>query len=132
VIRRLLLLLAGSLAFWLLAALPARLLGGGDTALTWSGTALLLCLLPAAATLAWAHRALEGTPEQQLAVVLGGSGLRLFFVLGTAFLLYEMVPHYQATGFWVWLLVCYLFTLALDLGLMLSGRTAAKTTGMQG
>jgi hypothetical protein len=132
VTRRLLLLLAGSLAFWLLAALPVRLLGGGDTALTWSGTALLLCLLPAAVTLAWAHWALGGTPEQQLALVLGGSGVRLFFVLGTAFLLYELVPYYQGTGFWVWLLASYLVTLALDLGLMLSGRTTAKIKGIQG
>jgi hypothetical protein len=123
----LLLLFGAAGAFWLLAGLPARLLGGGDAALVYSGTALLLCLVPAALTLAWAGRALQGTPDQQLALVLGGTGLRLFLVLGAAWLLYEFVPYYREhAGFWVWLLVCYLFTLALDLALMLAGRPAPR------
>jgi hypothetical protein len=101
------------------------MLGGGDTALTWSGTALLLCLIPAAATLAWAHWSLGGSPEQQLTLILGGTGLRLFFVLGAALVLTRLVPHYQGLGFWIWLVVFYFFTLALDLVLMLSARPAA-------
>jgi hypothetical protein len=127
-IRRLLLLLTGSLAFWVLAGVPARHLGGGDAALVYSGTALLLCLVPAAATLVWAGKALQGTVDQQLVLVLGGTGIRMFAVLGAAWLLYEWVPYYRAhAGFWVWILVCYLFTLTLDVALMLSVRPAQGT-----
>ncbi len=127
-IRRLVLLLTGSLAFWVLAALPARHLGGGDAALTYSGTALLLCMIPAALTLVWADKALQGTVDQQLVLILGGTGMRMFVVLGAAWLLYEWVPHYREhPGFWIWILVCYLFTLALDLALMLAGRPVQGT-----
>jgi hypothetical protein len=127
-IRRLLLLVSGSLAFWVLVGIPARLLGGGDAALVYSGTALLLCLVPAAVTLAWAGQALKGTVDQQLALVLGGTGLRMFTVLGAAWVLYEWVPYYRlSAGFWVWVLVSYLFTLALELTLLLAGRPAQET-----
>ncbi len=127
-IRRLLLLVSGSLAFWVLVGIPARLLGGGDLALAYSGTALLLCLVPAVLTLAWAGKALEGTIDQQLFLVLGGTGLRMFSVLGAAWVLYEWVPYYRlAAGFWVWVLISYLFTLALELTLMLAARPAQET-----
>jgi hypothetical protein len=123
VVRRLLLLLGGCAAFWLLVGLPARRLGGGNTALVFSGTALLLCLVPAAATLVWAERAMRRSPEQQLILVLGGTGLRMFFVLAAGWTLYQWVPYYQGQiSFFVWLLVCYLFTLALDMALLLAGR----------
>jgi hypothetical protein len=127
-IRRLLLLLAGCMAFWVIAGIPARLLGGGAAALTYSGTALLLCLVPAAVTLVWAGKALQGTIDQQLVLVLGGTGMRLFAVLGTAWLLYEWVPPYREhPGFWIWILDCYLFTRALDRALLLAGRPAEGT-----
>jgi hypothetical protein len=127
-IRRLLLLLSGSLAFWVLAGIPARLLGGGDAALAYSGTALLLCLIPAAITLAWADRALRGSIDQQLVLVLGGTGLRMVTVLGAAWGLYAWVPYYHgSTGFWIWVLAAYLFTLALEMTLVLAGRPAQET-----
>jgi hypothetical protein len=127
-IRRLLLLVSGSMAFWVLVGVPARLLGGGDDALAYSGTALLLCLLPAALTLAWAGKALQGTVDQQLLLMLGGTGLRMFTVLGAAWVLYEFVPFYHlSAGFWVWVLVAYLFTLALEITLLLAGRPAQET-----
>ncbi len=127
-IRRLLLLVSGSMAFWVLVGVPARLLGGGDDALACSGTALLLCLVPAALTLAWAGKALQGTIDQQLLLLLGGTGLRMFLVLGAAWLLYAWVPFYSAAdGFWLWVLGAYLFTLALELALMLAGRPAQET-----
>jgi len=121
--RRLLVLIAASCAFWLLVALPARVLGGGDRAVAHSGTALLLCLVPTAATLAWAGWALEQGPEQQVIMVLGGSGLRLFGVLAAGGALYFGVPYYRGPGgFPIWLVVCYLFTLALEMVLLLAGR----------
>jgi hypothetical protein len=120
-IRRLLLLLSGSLAFWVLVGIPARLLGG-DAALAYSGTALLLCLVPAVVTLVWAGQALKGTVDQQLLLVLGGTGVRLFTVLGAAWLLDAWVPYYRLyAGFWLWVLVAYLFTLALEITLLLAG-----------
>jgi hypothetical protein len=119
----LLLLVGGSLAFWVLAGLPARHLGGGDTALAYAGTAVLLCLLPAVATLLWARWAFRQDAQQQITMMLGGTGLRMFAVLLAGFALYNYVPYYQRQGgFWVWLLVSYLFVLALEMTLLLAGR----------
>ena len=60
--RRLLLLVGGSLACWVLVSLPARaLLDDADSVsrvIGYSGAALLLCLVPTAATLLWASAAL--------------------------------------------------------------------------
>jgi hypothetical protein len=121
--KRVLLLIVGSLALWLLLALPARMLGGGDAALIFSGTAFLLCLAPAVGTLVWASYGLEKHPEQQLTIILGGTGLRMFFVLGVALLISRVVPYYQEQiSFWIWVLVLYMSTLALEMGLLLGIR----------
>jgi hypothetical protein len=128
VIRRLLLLILGAAAFWLLLGLPARALGGGDRALIFTGTAVLLCLPPMAATLAWAAWAQNKSPQDQLTMVIGGTGVRMLFVLTGALVLALAVPYYQGqVTFWVWLIVVYLAALALDVGLMLAGRLAPKT-----
>jgi hypothetical protein len=120
---RLLLLIGGALAFWLLAALPARHLGGGDVAVAYSGTAVLLCLVPAVATLVWAGYANKQGPREQLTVVLGSTGLRLFGVALAAMALRRLVPFYrEEDGFWTWLIVSYLVVLALEVALLLGGR----------
>lgn len=122
-IRRLLLLIAGSLLFWVLACVPVERLGGGADTWVYSGTALLLCLVPAAITLAWASRAPAQDAGQQLTILLGATGVRLFGVLLLALLLYLSVPPYRGQdGFLIWLIVCYLFTLALEMTLLLKGR----------
>jgi hypothetical protein len=121
--RRVLLLIAGSLAFWLLLALPARVLGGGDAIVIFSGSALSLCLVSAVGTLSLASWGLEKHPEQQVTMILGGAGLRMFFVLCAGLLISKCVAYYQEqTSFWIWLLVFYLFTLALEMGLLLTVR----------
>jgi len=121
--RRLLFLIGGTLAFWLLAALPARHFGGGETALIYSGTAAALCLAPALITLAWASWAFGRSPETLVLMALGGMGLRLFVVLVAALLLVNFVPYFQERiVFLIWLTVFYLFTLALEMVLMLLGR----------
>ena len=74
-IRRLLFLLGGSAAFCLLVGLPARHLGGGDQAVVFLATALALCLAPAVVTLLWGERALRQSADQQLVMVLGGTGV---------------------------------------------------------
>jgi hypothetical protein len=122
-----LLLLGGSLACWLVLALLARRFGDPKAALLCGGVALLLCLVPTALTLVWAGWALRQKPEQQLAAVLGGTGVRLFVVLGAGLALTQWVPYYrEQSGFWFWLLGCYLFTLALEMVLVLSGRPASR------
>lgn len=126
-IRRLLFLLGGSLAFWLLAALPFRILaddrGHGNAAMVYAGVAVLLCLVPACLTLIWASNALDKPPDQQLVAILGGTGLRLFGVALAGFALSWGVPYFQAyPGFLLWLAVAYLFTLGLEMTLLLAGR----------
>jgi len=124
VIGRVLLLIGGSLAFCLLTALPARHLGGGDLAVLYSGTTVLLCLVPAVATLLWSALAEKKNPQQVPLVVLGGTGVRMFGVLLAAWFLYTSLPVFrEQAGFWTWLLVNYLFILALEMALLLGGRT---------
>ena len=124
---RLLLLIGGALAFWLLVGLPARMLGGGDQALVFSGTAVLLCLPPMAATLFWAAWAQNKSAHDQLMMVMGGTGLRIGFVLTGALIVYFALPYFQGqVAFWIWVLVVYLAALALDVILILAGRPAAK------
>ena len=112
-----------SLAWWAVLAYPARLVWG-PPAIFYTAVALGICLPPAALTLAWGQRALRQAPEQQLLMVVGGTGLRLVVVLGAGLALYLLVPYFQQPGFWVALLVFYLFTLALETGLLL-GRSLA-------
>ena len=119
--RRLVLMVGGTLAFWLLLAYPAHLIGGGR-AVAYSATAMALCVVPAALTLAWAQRALAGSPGEQLTMVLGGTGLRMAFVLGAGLALYLTIPYYQDLGFWVGVLVFYLFTLGWEMVLLVIGR----------
>ena len=127
--RRLAVFLGASLAFWVLVAVPARHLWG-DTALAYSAVALGLCLVPAAVTLAWAGRALHGSAEQQLRLVLGGTGLRMFAVLTAGLVLYMRVEYFQKEhGFWIWVLVFYLFTLAVEMTLILSDGRRGREPG---
>ena len=123
---RLFLMLTGCLACWVLIALPARVLLDDPEqvrqVIACSGTALLLCLVPAALTLWWARRALEKAPQEQLTAVMGGTGVRLFATLLAAWVLTQSVPFFNDSSFWNWLLGAYLFTLALEMTLLLAGR----------
>jgi hypothetical protein len=125
-----LLLQAGaSLAFWVLTSLAARVLMDDSVEAArqgiYSGTCLLLCMVPTDVTLWWGRRALAASPEQQLAAVMGGTGIRMFAVLVAGWLLWSKVAYYGDSSFWNWLLACYLFTLALEITLLLVGRPAA-------
>jgi hypothetical protein len=122
VIKRVALLLAGSLLFWGLAAYPAYLLGG-DTGLLFSAVAAGLCLVPGLVTLVWAEWTYRRSPDQHLLMVLGGTGVRLFVVLGGALAIQSGLPRFRQTGFLLWVGVFYLFTLILEVVLMLAGRT---------
>jgi hypothetical protein len=134
VIRNLGILAAAAVAFWAslvgLAYLTwDRLFADSglsyETVLGFSITALLLCLVPACLTMLWLGWGPSKTPEQQVATILGGTGVRMFVVLGVCLLLTETVPYYQRPGFLIWVLLFYLFTLALEIVLLLRGRRTA-------
>jgi hypothetical protein len=74
-------------------------------------------------TLAWWQR--QKSPSQQLVLVLGGTGVRLAFVLLAGVALYAAVPALQHDGFWLWLVIFYLLTLAMESKLLLAPRSAA-------
>jgi hypothetical protein len=120
VISRLLILTASAAAFWLLVGLPARHLGGGDLALIYCGTGLLLCLVPAAITLVVVARANRTSPHEGALAVLASTGIRMFAVLAAGWVLTGLVPLYQSDRFWAWLVVSYLFTLAVETALVLT------------
>ena len=73
----------------------------------------------------WGRRTLAASPEQQIVAVMGGTGVRMFAVLMAGWALWSGVSYYGDSSFWNWLLVSYLFTLALEITLLLTGRPAA-------
>jgi hypothetical protein len=120
-------LIAGSLAFWVVVAVPARH-WWGEAEAVYAGVAILLCLVPTVVTLLWNGWTADASPEKQLVAVLGGTGLRLVVVLLGAWILHARVAYFQEhAGFWVWVLVAYLFTLLLEKLLLLGGRSAPHT-----
>lgn len=143
--RALQLLVAGTLAFGLAVSFPAYRIGGA-VGLATAVLAGLLCLLPTTATLLWAGWARDQSPQRQLAMVLGGTGLRMAVVLGAGL---AMSPYYPAvviaglrgvlgflgnsswapaheptaTAWWEWVLAFYLVTLALEVGILVVARS---------
>jgi hypothetical protein len=109
------------LVLWAVSAYPAFEWWGGS-ALVYSAVALLLCLAPAAGTLLWSDLMSGRSPEQRLLSVLGGSGVRMTVVLGAGLALHVFVPFFERTSFWVWVLVYYLLTLALEILLLAQSR----------
>src|SRR5262249_36747094 len=108
--KRVGLLVAGTLLVWAVVADPARVFWG-DVAIGYSAVAVVLCLLPAAATLLWAGWVSRHSPEQELLMVLGGTGVRMFVVLGVALVLFLFVPFFGEPSFLLWLSAFYLLTL---------------------
>jgi len=151
--RALQLLVAGTLVFGLAVSFPAYRLGG-EVGLVTAALAGLLCLLPTTVTLLWAGWAQEQSPERQLVMVLGGTGVRMVVVLGAGLL---MSPHYPAvviavlrevlgflgnlnwtpaheptiTAWWGWILAFYLVTLALEVGILVAARTPVKHSAVE-
>jgi hypothetical protein len=132
VIKGLLWLIGGTLVFAALVTYPARLLAERqrweEPQLTWlwSATAAALCLLPATLTLVWTRRADGAGPEQQLLAVMGGTAVRLVFVFGAGLLLFLSVAEYAYQRFWIFLVIYYLFTLALEMVLIVRGAAAEQ------
>jgi hypothetical protein len=126
--------LAGAAAFWAVACGVAFLLWEDDRelSLVYSATAAGLCVLPSAVTLIWALSRAADSPEMQRLIVLGGTGVRMFCVLGAGLALTSFVPYFQQRSFWTWALIFYLFTLALELALVVRRQSAAAAGRGQG
>jgi hypothetical protein len=122
VTRSLLWMIGLPLVLWVLLAVPARRLGGGDEALWYSGTAVLICTVTM--TLAHVGKTLLSRQDPRLAPILtlGASGLRMFVVLTCGVVLSSVVPFYRGQAFWLWLGVFYFATLALDVALSVKAR----------
>jgi hypothetical protein len=126
VIRPLVQLLVCVVGFWLVAAGVANFLIPDQPNLLLSTTALLLCLPPGLATLAWSCQAKRKSADEQMLATLGGSGVRLFFVAGVGLALQNLAPAYQQVSvlfFWGWVLVFYLVIQFVELSLVLSATT---------
>ena len=128
-IRRLGVFVGASLAFWAVLAYPARRLGG-DEALAYTAIAALLCLVPAALTLLLAQQANGQAPGNALLMLLGGTGIRMAVVLGAGIAICLLglpgLGEVNVVAFWVWVLVFYLFSLAFEVTLVVTGRTTAR------
>lgn len=116
--KRLLLLTLVAGISWLVLLGPGWLLWG-PAALRHSLAALGLCLVPALATLGWSLRMGRRTPEMQVLFCLGGTGVRLFVVLGLGLILSLGWPEQYPEVFWGWLLVFYLLLLGTEMALLL-------------
>jgi hypothetical protein len=125
VTARIVLLITAGLAFAAVFGLAARTLSG-DTALLYCATAVLICLLPAVATLAWLHRAMQRQPQLAALLALGFSGVRMFAVLAVAIALHLQVPFYHGQAFLVWVLGAYFYLLTAETLLLVVGRPAAS------
>jgi hypothetical protein len=121
--RELVKLWAGSGAVWLVLAVPAWLLTGPQALLD-TAAACGLCLVPMSLTMAWAHWAFGTSPEQQLAAVMGGTGVRLLVTVAGSIGLYFAVEALQRPAFLIWVVVFYLATLALEVVLVVRRQNA--------
>ncbi|MFT5325664.1 MAG: hypothetical protein ACI8P0_003535 [Planctomycetaceae bacterium] len=98
-----------SLVFALLLAGPAWLVAE-TKGLIGLGVSAVLCTIPGCLVVAF--KRLAG--ESQATLVLAAGGLRMFFVLLGALGAKFVVSGYGLKEFFVWLILFYLFTLALE------------------
>ena len=110
-------LIFGTVGFWLLSMLPALFLGDHQT-LVHSATAGLMCLMPILATQLWYLRTRRQPGARLSIVVLAGTGLRMFVVLAGGLVLSLSFDYFRTQNFWIWILMFYLATLALDVSLL--------------
>jgi hypothetical protein len=120
--RQLVPLLVGSLAIWLLLAIPAWLLIG-EVALLDTALACGLCFVPMTLTMLWCHWSFGGAPEQQLMAVLGGTSVRLVVVIAGGIALNRTVEALNRPAFLLWVVVFYLATLTLEIVLVVRRQT---------
>lgn len=121
-----------SFAAWLVLAGIGLVVWSSDrpSALLLSSVAFTICFIPTLATFVWSRWSQQRPAEQQLLAVLGGTGARMFFVLGVGLLLTLMLEAIRARmlQFWLWVLVMYLVTLLIEVVILVqaSGSSLAK------
>jgi hypothetical protein len=114
-------LVVASLVFALVLAGPAWLVAG-DKGLVGLAAAAVLCSLPGCLVVAF--KGLVG--DSQATLVLAAGGLRMFFVLLGALMAKFVVEGYGLKEFFVWLILFYLFTLALETKSLLSVKSESE------
>lgn len=116
-------LLVASVIFTLLLAGPAWLVAG-SRGLIGLAAAAVLCTIPGCLVVAF--KGLVG--NSQATLVLAAGGLRMFFVLLGALVAKFVVVGYGLKEFFVWLILFYLFTLAMETKSLLVVQGGSKTT----
>lgn len=132
--RRLAYFVGGTVLVWLLVNGVGRLAAArfpdhvtwAERETVYSAVAVLLCLIPTTLTLLWSAWAFRQTPDLQLVSVLGGTGVRMFFVLAAGLALWAWVPYFGDNSFWTWVMVFYLFTLGLEVALLAAAQPASQ------
>ena len=111
-------------AMWLLMAGPAALLQGslGVEGLTWAAS---ICLLPGQLVVTQIGCLGE---ERPLAGIVVAVGLRLLAAVIAAFVLCLVRPDLRGEAFLVWLVPCYLATLAVETRLLLGEGAPSVST----
>lgn len=118
-IRRLLILAGATIAFWIVTAVPASR-WGVPGALAMSAAAAALCFVPTALVIVWASWARQKSGDQNVLMLVGGMGLRMTTVLVGAWLLTDQVAGVgDFRHLAPWLVVFYLFCLAIEIALVL-------------
>jgi hypothetical protein len=122
---RLALFVTMTLAFWLAVVVPVRVWGGEDTAVA-ATVAAAVCLVPAALTLLWSDWARRQSPDALFVAWFGGTGVRLLLVGVAAMALHQRVEYLRqdSANFLLWVVVFYLFTLAAEVGLLVTSKPA--------
>jgi hypothetical protein len=120
-------LLVASLLFTLLLTGPAWLVAGSK-GLIGLASAAVLCTLPGCLVVAFKGL----VSDSQATLVLAAGGLRMFFVLLGALVAKFVVVGYGLQEFFVWLILFYLFTLALETKSLLTVKSESETTDNAG
>lgn len=124
------LLVGGTLLFWLVAWGVGALLnlGPADVLLPQTATAMALCLVPAVGTLVLADRAARTQPETVGIAFLAGTIVRMGVVTVAAVLLSQQTELFRGRDWLAWVVVFYLFVLALETALVVAGRASSGKT----
>ncbi len=125
--RRIGVLVSVTAGLWAVLSYPASRIWGSGMFLHSAG-AMLLCMLPAVATLILARPEIARSPARQLQLMVGSMAIRMAVVLGGGALLYFAMESFKADAFWIWLAVFYLTTLAVETALIVGGLKSSGET----
>ncbi len=111
---------------WLLAALPAGLLGLASP-LAVTLIAMAVCLIPAAITLLFIDRLRKRTPEEKMVATMAAPFIRMLLCgTGTAGAYFGIdFVHEHGFGFVGWVIVFYIVTLVVETRLLYIDTTAS-------